>query len=127
MTPNRKVEIVGRRLELSDGLKMKVNEMVDKLYEHDSGISFVRVELSLERHANSHHDEFIAKGHIDDRKDHFNASASSDDLYKSIADLSVKLDRLIRRRSRKRVTRRRKLSPVELVADLPKAASLDSL
>lgn len=125
MKPQREVEIVGRHLELTEALKTKVNDMADKLYEHDSGISRIRVELELERHAKSHHDEFIAKGHVDDRTDHFNASAQGDDLYAAISELGQKLDRLIRNRSRRRVTERHNLSPVDLDADLPKTGTVD--
>lgn len=125
MNPKVEVEIVGRRLDLTDALKSKVNEMADKLYEHDSGISRIRVELELERHAKTHQDEFIAKGHVDDHKDHYNVSAQGDDLYKAISDLGDKLDRLIRNASRRRVTRRRNISPVELDADLPKTGTSD--
>ncbi|MBK1879794.1 ribosome hibernation-promoting factor, HPF/YfiA family [Pelagicoccus mobilis] len=125
MNSNHNVEIVGRRLELTDAIKAKVNEMAAKLYEHDAGIGRIKVELELERHASTHHDEFIAKGHVDDRRDHFDVSAKADDLYKAIAELSEKLDRLIRKRSRRRVTERRNLGPVELDADLPKTGTLD--
>jgi len=125
MNPNKPVELSGRRLDLTESIREKVNEMAEKLYEHDSGIARVKVELELERHATSHHDEFIAKGHIDDRRDHYNVSAKADDLYKAIADLSEKLDRLIRKRSRRRVTDRRHVAPVDLKADIPKTASMD--
>jgi len=125
MNPNQNVEIVGRRLELTESIKAKVNEMAEKLYEHDAGISRIKVELELERHASTHHDEFIAKGHIDDRRDHFDVSAKGDDLYQAIAELSEKLDRLIRKRSRRRVTDRRNVAPVELDAEIPKTSAQD--
>lgn len=125
MNPNQNVELVGRRLELTESIKEKVNEMAAKLYEHDSGISRVKVELELERHAKTHHDEFIAKGHVDDRRDHFDVTAKGDDLYQAIAELSEKLDRWVRKRSRRRVTDRRNVSPVELDSDIPKAGSTD--
>lgn len=125
MNPNHNVEIVGRRLELTESIKAKVNEMADKLYEHDAGIGRIKVELELERHATTHHDEFIAKGHVDDRRDHYDVSAKGDDLYKAIAELSEKLDRLIRKRSRRRVTDRRNVAPVELDAEIPKTGTQD--
>lgn len=123
MNPRNEVEIVGRRLELTESIKGKVNEMAGKLYEHDSEISRIRVELELERHAKTHHDEFIAKGHVDDHREHYNVSAKGDDLYKAISALGDKLDRLIRSKSRRRVTGRRHLSAIELDADLPKVSS----
>lgn len=123
MNPLQEVEIVGRHLDLTVGLRAKVNDMANKLYEHDSGITHIKVELELERHAKTHHDEFIAKGHVDDCHDHFNVSVQGDDLYKAIAELGEKLDRLIRNRNRRRVTERRNLSPIDLDADLPKAGT----
>ena len=126
MNPDQNVEIVGRRLELTESIKAKVHEMAAKLYEHDAGISRVKVELELERHATSHSDEFIAKGHVDDRRDHYDVSAKGDDLYAAIAELSEKLDRLIRKRSRRRVTERRNVAPVELDAEISKTGSDES-
>ncbi|EDY81350.1 ribosomal subunit interface protein [Verrucomicrobiia bacterium DG1235] len=125
MNPKRNVEIVGRHLELTESLKAKVNEVVEKLYEHDSGITRIRVELEMELHSKTHQNEFIAKGHVVDRHDHFDASALGDDLYQAIGSLAEKLDRLIRNKSRRRVTQRRNLSPIELDADVPKTGTND--
>lgn len=126
MNPQSKIEIVGRRLELTEPIKSKVNEMAEKLFEHDSEISRLRVELELERHTKTHHDEFIAKGHLDDHKNHLNVTAQGDDLYRVISDLGEKLDRLIRNQSRRRVTERRHPSEIELDADLPKTGASGS-
>ncbi len=121
MNPQNEIEIVGRHLELTDAIKSKVNEMAEKLFEHDSDISRIRIELEMEPHAKTHHDEFIAKGHVDDHRQHYDVSAKGDDLYKAISDLGEKLDRIIRKSSRRRVTERRHPSAIELDADLPKA------
>lgn len=116
MNPKHEIEIVGRHLELTEALKNKVNEMSEKLYSHDSGITRFVVELELERHSKTHHDEFIAKGRIDDRRDHFNVTVTGDDLYKAIGELGEKLDRLIRNRNRRRVTYRRRAKAAQLDA-----------
>lgn len=126
MNPKQEVEIVGRHLELTDALKAKVNEVAEKLYEHDSGITRIRVDLEMELHSKTHQNEFIAKGHVDDRRDHFDASAQGDDLYLAIAGLGEKLDRLIRNKSRRRVTERRHLAPIDLEADVPKTGTNDA-
>lgn len=125
MNSNSKVEIVGRRLELTDCIRSKVSEMAAKLYEHDSDISRIRVELELERHAKTHEDEFIAKGHVDDHRNHYDVSARGDELYKAIAEMGSKLDRIVRNNSRRRVTERRHPSNIELDADLPKTGSAE--
>ncbi|MBD5778216.1 ribosome-associated translation inhibitor RaiA [Pelagicoccus sp. NFK12] len=123
MNPNRNVEIVGRRLELTESIRGKVSEMVGKLCEHDSDISRIRVELELERHSKTHQGEFIAKGHLDDHRNHFDVSARGNDLYKAISELGDKLDRLIRNKSRRRVTQRRNPSPIEFDVELPKTGT----
>ncbi len=125
MNPKSKVEIVGRHLELTESIKSKVNEMAEKLFEHDSDISRIRVELELERHSKTHQDEFIAKGHLDDHKNHLDVTAQGDDLYAAIAELGAKLDRLIRNKSRRRVTERRHPAAIDLDAELPKTGTND--
>lgn len=120
MNPNNEVEIVGRRLELTESIKGKVNELAAKLCEHDSDISRIRVELELERHSKTHRGEFIAKGRVDDRRKRFDVTVRKDDLYRAISVLGEKLDRLIRKGSRRRVTARRHLAAIELEAALPK-------
>ncbi|MDQ8186936.1 HPF/RaiA family ribosome-associated protein [Pelagicoccus sp. SDUM812002] len=125
MDSNNEVEIVGRHLELTEPIKCKVKELAEKLREHDSDIKRIRVELELERHAKTHQDEFIAKGHVDGHRNHFDVTAQGDDLYKAISDLGDKLDRIIRNKSRRRVTERRHLSSIDLDADLPKTGTND--
>lgn len=96
--------------------------MADKLGEHDAKIESINVELEMERHATSHHDEFTAKATVIEGKERFMASAKGDDVYAVIADLEQKLDRLIRRKSRRRVTDRRHPKRIELDSDIPKTA-----
>jgi ribosome-associated translation inhibitor RaiA len=50
-------------------------------------------------------------------------SARGNDLYKAISELGDKLDRLIRNKSRRRVTERRNPSPIELDVELPKTGT----
>lgn len=124
MEIKRKVEVVGRRLELTDAIRHRVQEMADKLYEHDAEIDRLKVELEMERHSVTHQDEFSAKGQIDDGRCHHLAAAKGDDLYAVIGRLEEKLDRLIRRASRLKVTQRRHAKRIDLDADLPKLGDL---
>jgi len=121
MNPSPKIEIHGRHLELTESIKERVRELASKLLEHDAGIDRITVEVQHEPHSKTHHDEYLAKGRADDGKYHLNASASGDDLYKAIRSMGEKLDRLVRRLSRKRVRSRRHAKPIELAAELPKA------
>lgn len=121
MNPNTEIKISARRFELTEAIEGKVKELAGRLCEHDSDIAALRFELEMEPHASTHHDEFVAKGHVDGRREHYLATAKGDDLYAVIADLGEKLDRLIRRSSRRRVTERRHPKGIELDVGLPKA------
>ena len=111
------ITLTGRHFELTESIENRVNEMVEKLGDHDVRIESIRVELDLERHATSHHDEFSAKATVGERKEVYMASAKGDELYAVIGDLEQKLDRLIRRKNRRRIADRRHPKGIELSAE----------
>lgn len=113
--------ISGPNLDLTDALKNIVIEKVSKLFEHESHIIRIRVELSVEQP--NHAKEFQAKGQIEIKGKTLIANVSSDDLYKSIDLLESKLDRMLRRRSRLRILKRKRPHAVEIPAIIPKAQS----
>ena len=123
MNPQCEINVIGRRFDLTEAIKGRVEAMAAKLLEHDGRIDRIRVDLDLERHAASHQDEFSAKGWIDDGKERPMATARGDQLYAVIADLERKLDRLVRRIGKRRVSRRRRVKPIELAAELPKVGA----
>lgn len=120
---NDKIIISGVHLDLTEALKNMVEEKMEKLFRHENKIIRVRVELE---HANnsSHENEFIAKGHIEITGAPIVVSAATDDLYKSIDELSTKLDRQLRRRSRLAKVKRKDIHEIDLEADLPKAVNM---
>ena len=123
MNLKREITLACRHLELTEAIENRVNEMAEKLGDHDARIESIHVELELERHATSHHDEFSAKATASERKEVYMASAKGDELYAVIGDLEQKLDRLIRRKNRRRVAERRHPKEIELgVEAVPKAA-----
>jgi len=65
----------------------------------------------------------VAKGHIELNGAPKVASAGTDDLYKSIDLLVEKLDRMLRRRSRIRKTKRNHPHDVDIPAEIPKTHS----
>lgn len=113
--------ISGHNLDLTVALKKMVVEKVSKLFEHESHIIRLRIELSKGQQNTGK--EFSAKGLIEIKGKDMVANVASDDLYKSIDLLENKLDRMIRRRSRLRIMKRKHTHDVEIPATIPKAQS----
>ena len=89
----------GQNLDLTDALKESVTSKMQKLFVHDERIIRLRVELAYKPNKH-HHNEFSAKGHLEIQGPDMIVSVASDDMYKSIDELLVKLARKIRRRHR---------------------------
>lgn len=82
---------------MTESIKSLATEKFQKLYRHEPRIVKARVELVSERdHTNNI--TFIAKGYLDLAGPDVVASATSNDLYKSIDLLVRKLDGQLRRR-----------------------------
>jgi putative sigma-54 modulation protein len=120
---NEKIIISGVHLDLTQALKTAVEEKMEKLFRHENSIIRVRVELEHATNS-SHENEFIAKGHIEINGAPIVVSSATDDLYKSIDDLSLKLDRKLRRRSRLIRVKRKDLHEIDLDSELPKAVNM---
>jgi len=114
-----KVIISGHNLELTDALKNIVYEKFEKLFEHEHSIMRIRVELS---NVQSTHNEkeFMAKGHIEIKGKPLIVNESANNLYKAIDDLTDKLDRMLRRRSRLRVLKRKQPHQIDIPSEIPK-------
>lgn len=113
--------ISGQNLELTEALKEAVVNKMTKLFTHDERIIRLRIELAYKPNKH-HHNEFSAKGHIEIQGPDMVVSVESDDMYKSIDDLGIKLARKIRRRHRLERIKRNNLKAVEIPAALPKIA-----
>ena len=118
--------VSGVHLELTDALKSAVAEKVDKLFRHETHIIRIRIELEFHAH-NSKENEFVAKGHIELNGPPKFASAATDDLYRSIDQLVIKLDRMLRRRSRLRQVKRKHPHGVDIPSELPKVRDASAL
>jgi putative sigma-54 modulation protein len=113
--------ISGVHLELTDALKEKVKEKMEKLFVHESHI--IRIRVELEYNANTtRQKEFIAKGHIEIHGPTMVACVETEDLYRSIDLLAQKLDRMLRRRSRLRKVKRNHPHHVDIPAEIPKTS-----
>ena len=118
---NSEIIISGQNLELTQALKDSVTNKMQKLFVHDDRIIRLRIELAYKPNKR-HHNEFSAKGHIEISGPDMVVSVESDDMYKSIDELIVKLARKIRRRHRLERIKRNKLHDVDIPAALPKIA-----
>ena len=118
---NNDIIISGQNLDLTDALREAVVNKMSKLFTHDERIIRLRIELSYQ--PNKHKEkEFAAKGHIEIQGPDMIVSAESEDMYKSIDELAVKLARKIRRRHRLERVKRNSLHLVDIPAKLPKIA-----
>ncbi|MFP4166999.1 MAG: ribosome hibernation-promoting factor, HPF/YfiA family [Opitutales bacterium] len=113
--------ISGSNIELTEAMKGMVKEKAAKLFEHEEQIVRMRVQLEYDPHQVTHQKEFIAKGHLELRGNNPNATGESDSMYKSIDDMVHKLDRMLRRRSRKKKVKRKDTHDVDIPAEIPKA------
>lgn len=117
---NHEVIISGVHMDLTPALKEMVQNKVSKLFQHEEKIIRIRVELEADIHKGDHQKEFIAKGHIEINGPDMVVAEKSDDLYKSIDGMVIKLARKLRRRSRLiRVKRKHAHRELDIPASLP--------
>ena len=116
---NKEIILSGVHMELTEALRRMVEEKMEKLFKHEERIIRLRIELEHNT-SRTHQQEFIAKGHIEINGPPMVISEATDDLYKSIDLLSVKLDRKLRRRSRLLKVKRKQTKEVEIPASIPK-------
>ena len=116
----KKLILSGVHLELTEALKKTVEDKVEKLFNHDKEIQRLKIHLEYQAHNSTHHNQFIAKGHIEIKGNSLVVAEASDDLYISIEQLIIKLDRKLRQRSRLRKVKRKQLHAVDIPAEFPK-------
>ncbi len=117
---NNEIIISGRNLELTEALKQEVIAKMDKLFKHQERI--IRLRVDLEYSPNRHHqNEFIAKGRIEIDGPDMVTTAASDDMYKSIDELSDKLERKIRRDRRLEKVKTKQIKNVDISNNIPNA------
>ena len=83
------LQIDGKNIDLTSGLKNHVEEKVEKLKKHSKKIMRIHVVLSVEKHLH------IAKATLTVPHHELVAKEETDDLYVSIDRLIEKLDRLL--------------------------------
>ncbi len=119
---NHDLIITGIHMDLTEALKQVVTEKVERLFRHEERIIRVKVELEYDHRRGGKEHDFIAKGHITMNGPVMNVSVHDPDCHKAIDLLVDKLDRMLRRRSRIRISKRKDTHQVDIPADLPKVA-----
>ena len=114
------VIISGKHLELTEALKNMVYQKVEKLFVHEDRIIRLRIELASNSR-NKKAETFNAKGIIEIHGNDIVVNAETDDLYKSIDEMVIKLTRGLRRRSRLRRVKTKQVHSVDIPAAIPKA------
>jgi len=90
------IQISGRNIVLTDALKAYIHKKYDKLVLHFPHIITIAVVLTIER------EQQIAEATITINQFEGHASAKSDDMYRSIDMLIVKLEKqLIKQKEKK--------------------------
>ncbi len=112
--------ISGIHLELTQSLKIFVQEKADRLFRHEERILRLRVELECDA-KEKYGARFKAKGHVTIDGPPLNASVESDECHKAVALLADKLDRMLSRRAQLSRVKRHHPHAIEFDAALPKA------
>lgn len=114
------VIISGINIELTGALKAIVHDKVTRLFNHEGHIIRIRIELEFDPTRDNQRSH-IAKGHIEIKGRDMVTSVATDDLYKSIDLMTIKLDRMLRRRARLIRVKRKQPHPIDIPAEIPKA------
>ncbi len=119
------VIISGNNVELTGALRDAVLSKMTRLFDHESNIIRIRVELSVDE-TRAIDEQQIVRALIEIKGNDMVVSVTSDDMYKSIDILVDKLDRKLRRRSRLERVKRKQTHEVDIPADLPKVAMAEA-
>ena len=119
------VIISGNNVELTAALRAAVHAKLARLFDHDSGIMRIRVELTVDE-SRAVGEQQVVLGRIEIKGNDHIITVASDDMYKSLDLLVDKLDRKIRRKSRLERVRRKQTHEVDIPASLPKVEVVEA-
>ena len=83
------IQLDGKNIDLTDGLKEHTHKKLEKLTRHSANIQHIHIVFSVEKHLH------IARATLKTPQHELAAKEESEDLYKSIDQLIDKLDRLV--------------------------------
>lgn len=117
---NQNIIITGLHLAVTDAIRSRIHKKVEKLYNHESHIQRVRIEIDQVDDP-SHSHEFSAKGHVELKGGPVVITETGDDLYHCINILVEKLERKLRQRSDRALSERKHPHAIEIDnVDIPK-------
>ncbi len=114
------VIISGNNLPLTEAIRNTVLEKMQKLFQHESHIVRIRIELGFDKNS-SREKQYWATGKIEIRGPDKVVTVRDNDLYAAIDLLENKLLRTLRRRARLRRVKRKEVHAVDVPAYIPKA------
>lgn len=91
--------ITGIHIDLTDAIHTIVHEKMAKLFQHNTRIVQIRVELTQDSNKLDHK-TFMAQGIVELPGPNLIVTTDSDDLYRAIDDLELQLLRKLRQRAR---------------------------
>jgi putative sigma-54 modulation protein len=116
---NNDLIISGNHLELTARMKSMVESKTAKLFTHEEGIQRLRVELGCEDLSPTQRQHWV-KGHIEIDGKPLIVKEYNEQLYGALDLVVLKLDRMLRRRSRLQVVKRKQKKSIDIPAHLPK-------
>ena len=116
---NDKILIAGHHFSMSEATRADVEGIAEKLLKHHAHIVRVRFESEFET-LRSGERAYTVKGIVELRGPDLAASATTDNLYKSIHAVVDKLERMLTEKAHMREEKRNHPHGVEIPAVLPK-------
>ena len=116
---NNELIISGNHLELTTRMKETVETKMAKLFNHEERIQRIRVELGVDD-ITPNQKEYWVKGHIEINGKPLIVKEKGEHLYTALDEAVVKLDRMLRRRSRLRIAKRKHPRALDIPSEIPK-------
>jgi putative sigma-54 modulation protein len=119
---NGKILVAAHHQSISEGTRAEIEAMAEKLLRHHAHIVRIRIDTDFAT-LRSGERLHTVKGVVKLRGPDIAASATTDNLYKSIHAMVDKLERMLNQRTHKREDKRHHPHGVELPAALPKTVA----
>jgi len=116
---NNELIISGVHLELTTRMKTMVESKTAKLFNHEERIQRIRVEIGVDDITTSQKVYWV-KGHIEMNNKPLIVKEKDEHLYTALDQMVIKLDRMLRRRSRLRVSKRKHKQELDIPAEIPR-------
>jgi putative sigma-54 modulation protein len=119
---NDKILVTSHHQSVSEGTRAEIEAMAEKLLRHHAHIVRIRIDTDFAT-LRSGERLHTVRGMVKLRGPDVAASASTDNLYKSIHAVVDKLERMLNERTHRREDKRHHPHGVEFPVELPKTAA----